>query len=36
MGNDSSVDVLGIDTYKQELHGGRTLLLYDVLFTPGI
>ena len=32
MGNDSSIDVLGIDTYKLELHNGRTLLLHNVLF----
>ena len=36
MGNDSGVDVLGIGTYKLELHGGRTLLLHDVLFTSDI
>ena len=36
MGNDSSVDVLGIGTYKLELRGGRTLLLHDVLFILNI
>ena len=36
MGNDSSIDVLGISTYKLELRGDRTFLLHDVLFTPNI
>ena len=36
MGNDSSVDVLGIGTYKLELRGGRTLLFHDVLFALDI
>ncbi|OMO58188.1 Integrase, catalytic core [Corchorus capsularis] len=36
MGNDSSVNVLGIDTYKLEMRGGRTLLLHDVLYAPEI
>ena len=30
--NRASVEVLGIGTYKLELQGGRTLLLYDVLY----
>ncbi|OMO94612.1 hypothetical protein CCACVL1_05905 [Corchorus capsularis] len=36
MGNDSSVNVLGIGTYKLEMRGGRTLLLHDVLYAPEI
>ena len=32
VGNGASVEVLGIGTYKIELHCGRTLLLYDVLY----
>ena len=36
VGNGASVEVLGIGTYKLELHGGRTLLLYDVLYAPEI
>ena len=36
VGNGASVEVLGIGTYKLELHCGRTLLLYDVLYAPEI
>ena len=36
VGNGVSVEVLGIGTYKLELRGGRTLLLHDVLYAPGI
>ena len=36
VGNGASVEVLGIGTYKLELRGGRTLLLYDVLYAPEI
>ena len=36
VGNGASVEVLGIGTYKLELRGGRTLLLHDVLYVPGI
>jgi hypothetical protein len=32
VGNGASVEVLGIGTYKLDLRGGRTLLLYDVLY----
>ena len=36
VGNGASVEVLRIGTYKLELCGGRTLLLYDVLYAPEI
>jgi transposase InsO family protein len=36
MGNGSSVDVLGIGTYKLDLRRGRTLLLHDVLYAPEV
>ena len=36
VGNEASVEVLGIGTYKLELCGGRTLLLHDVLYAPEI
>lgn len=36
MGNDSSVDVLGIGTYKLEMRGCSALILYDVLYAPDI
>ena len=36
MGNESRVEVLGIGTYKLQLHHGRTLLLHDVLYAPGM
>ena len=36
VGNEASVEVLGIGTYKLELRGGRTLLLHDVLYAPKI
>ena len=36
VGNEASVEVLGIGTYKLELRGGRTLLLHDVLYAPEI
>ena len=36
VGNGASMEVLGIGTYKLELHGGRTLLLHDVLYAPEI
>ena len=32
VGNRTSVEVLGIGTYKLELRDGRTLLLHDVLY----
>ena len=32
MGNGASLQVLGIGTYKLELHGGCTLLRHDVLY----
>ena len=35
-GNRTSVEVLGIGTYKLELRGGHTLLLHDVLYAPEI
>jgi hypothetical protein len=34
MGNESSVNVLGIGTYKLDLRRGCTLLLHDVLYAP--
>ena len=36
VGNEASVEVLGIGTYKLELQGVRTLLLHDVLYAPEI
>ena len=36
MGNNSSVDVLGIGTCELTFHGGRKLLLHDVLYAPEI
>ena len=36
VGNEASVEVLGIGTYKLELRGGRTLLLHDILYAPEI
>uniref|UniRef100_A0A2N9GDW0 Reverse transcriptase Ty1/copia-type domain-containing protein n=1 Tax=Fagus sylvatica TaxID=28930 RepID=A0A2N9GDW0_FAGSY len=36
MGNESRVEVLGIGTYKLQLHHGRTLLLHNVLYAPGM
>ena len=36
MGNNDSVDVLGMGTYKLDLHGGRTLLNHDVFYTPDV
>ena len=36
VGNRTSVEVLGIGTYKLELRGGHTLLLHDVLYAPEI
>ena len=36
MGNNVFVAVLGIDTCKLELHGGRTLYLYNVLYAPKV
>ena len=36
IGNESRVEVLGIRTYKLQLHHGRTLLLHDVLYAPGM
>jgi hypothetical protein len=36
MGNESRVEVLGIGTYKLQLHLGCTLLLHDVLYAPGM
>ena len=36
MGNKSRVEVLGIGTYKLQLRHGRTLLLHDVLYAPGM
>ncbi|PKI68245.1 hypothetical protein CRG98_011381 [Punica granatum] len=36
MGNDVSVHVRGIDTYKLNLRGGRPLYLHDILHTPKI
>ena len=36
MGNGTSVQVQGIGTYKLELHGGRTLLLQDVLYASEV
>ena len=32
VGNGASVEVLGIGTYKLELHGGHTLLLHNILY----
>ena len=36
MGNESSVEVLGIGTFKLEMRRGRTLYLHDVLYAPDI
>lgn len=36
VGNISKVEIKGIDTCKLELHGGRTLVIYDVLYAPEI
>lgn len=36
MGNDSSVDVLGIGTYKLKMRGCSALILYDVLYAPDV
>ena len=36
MGNNEKVEVLGIGTCKLVLHGGRVLLLHDVLYAPKI
>lgn len=36
VGNNSKAKVHDIDTCKLKFHGGHTLLLYDVLFTPDI
>ena len=36
MGNNTSTNVLGIDTYKLLMRKGRTLYLHDVLFTPEV
>ena len=36
VGNEASMEVLGIGTCKLELCGGRTLLLHDVLYAPEI
>uniref|UniRef100_A0A2N9H4Y7 CCHC-type domain-containing protein n=1 Tax=Fagus sylvatica TaxID=28930 RepID=A0A2N9H4Y7_FAGSY len=36
MGNESRVEVLGIGTYKLQLRHGRTLLLHNVLYAPGM
>ena len=36
MGNNTSVDVLGIDTCKLLMRKGRTLYLHDVLFAPEV
>ena len=36
MGNNASAAVLGIDTCKLELRGGRTLYLHDVLYVSEV
>nr|CAD1823418.1 unnamed protein product [Ananas comosus var. bracteatus] len=36
VGNNAEVDVKGIRTCKLVLHGGRTLLLHDILYAPEI
>ena len=36
MGNNASAVVLGIDTCKLELRGGRTFYLHDVLYAPEV
>ncbi|KAG5524057.1 hypothetical protein RHGRI_030902 [Rhododendron griersonianum] len=36
MGNSSAEDVLGVGTYQLKLQSGRTLILYDVLYAPGV
>ena len=36
MGNNTSADVLGIDTCKLLMRKGRTLYLHDVLFAPEV
>ena len=36
MENNVRISVKGIGTYKLVLRSGRTLLLYDVLYTPSI
>ena len=34
--NGNRVDVLGMCTYKLDLHGGRALLIHDVLYAPNV
>ena len=36
MGNNTSTDVLGIDTCKLLMRKGRTLYLHDVLYAPKV
>lgn len=36
LGNGTKEDVLGIGTYKLKLRGGKTLLLHDTLYAPGV
>ena len=36
VGNNENVEVLGIDTCKLVLQGGKVLLLHDVLYAPKI
>ena len=36
VGNNSKVEVKGVGTCKLSMHGGRTLVLHDVLVTPDI
>ena len=36
VGNEASVEVFGIGTYKLELQGGHTLLLHVILYAPEI
>ena len=36
MGNNTSMDVLGIGTYKLLMRKSRTLYLHDVLYAPEV
>lgn len=36
LGNRASAEVLGVGTWKLDLRGGRTMLLFNVLYTPDI
>jgi hypothetical protein len=36
MGNGSYEEALGVGSYQLHLRTGRTLLLHDVLYVPGV